>query len=53
MCMSEDAAHSDWVDQGDAPERTDAWFQKADFGLGGKILRHPNIDAPHAGAEIE
>jgi uncharacterized protein (DUF4415 family) len=33
------ATKTEWIDPDDAPELTDAWFEKADFMIGRKVIR--------------
>ena len=37
--MSNDGLDGKWVDPDDAPELDDAWFEKADFKIGRKVIR--------------
>jgi uncharacterized protein (DUF4415 family) len=39
--MSENKAgmKTNWVDPDDAPELTEAWFEKADFQIGDRLVR--------------
>ena len=37
--MSSDGTKTEWVDPDDAPELDDAWFDKADFMIGDKVIR--------------
>ncbi len=39
MNVSNDDMPSDWIDPDDAPELDDAWFDKADFMIGNKVIR--------------
>ena len=37
--MSKPDTPSTWIDPDDAPELDDAWFEKADFKIGRKVIR--------------
>lgn len=37
--MSKPDTPSTWIDPDDAPELDDAWFEKADFKIGRKVVR--------------
>jgi uncharacterized protein (DUF4415 family) len=37
--VSRKDSESSWVDPDDAPELDDEWFARADFKIGGKIVR--------------
>ena len=39
MSVNEENTAATWIDPDDAPELDDAWFEKADFKIGGKIIR--------------
>jgi len=43
-----------WVDPDDAPELTDAWFQKADQHKGGKLVKRgrPPLERPKVHTNI-
>jgi len=39
---------AEWIDPDDAPELTDAWFEKADFYIGDRLIRlgRPKLPDP-------
>ncbi len=39
---------TEWIDPDDAPELTEAWFEKADFYIGDKLIRRgrPSLEVP-------
>jgi uncharacterized protein (DUF4415 family) len=39
MTVSNSATDPNWIDPDDAPELTEAWFAKADFKMGDKVIR--------------
>ena len=39
MPVNSDGTKTEWVDPDDAPELDDAWFDKADFMIGDKVIR--------------